>query len=153
MPPDSSFQPNLDLTTAFVAGLFSLLGAFAGAFLSRRTEYMKWLRQNRSEVFGEFLSKLFQAQSKAIEVLHNGELEARERDIRVTELYSVPENYARVVRLYLPRSRREEFSRLVREVWVLHSSEKLGDPRLTKMNEKIDRLQAIFEEAIADGSN
>ena len=36
---------------AVVAGLFSLLGAFAGAVLTRRTEYEKWLRQNRSEVF------------------------------------------------------------------------------------------------------
>jgi uncharacterized membrane protein YfcA len=43
---------------ALVAGLFSLLGAFAGAFLARRTEYEKWLRQNRAEAFGLLMQRL-----------------------------------------------------------------------------------------------
>ena len=112
---------NLKVVLALVAGLFSLLGAFAGAFLARRTEYVKWLRQNRSETFAEFSALLSKAQAEVINVLHDGSLEELPRDIRVTEIYSLPENYVRVVRLYLPKSRRDEFSGLVREIRALHS--------------------------------
>ena len=110
--PEHLDDPTLKVVIAFVAGLFSLLGAFAGAFLAQRTEYLKWLRQNRSETFAEFLAKLADAKKAAIDVLHMSQLEALQRNSRITEIYSAPENYARILRLCLPRSRREEVSGL-----------------------------------------
>ena len=137
------------LAIGLVAGLFSLLGAFAGAFLARRSDYIKWLRQNRSETFAEFFTKLFEAQHKAFNVLHDPNLDPHQRDIQVTEIYSAPRNHARLVRLYLPKSCRDEFSTLVGEIAALHSQMSLGDSRLTTMEKKIERIQAIFEEATA----
>jgi len=139
---------NLKVVIAVVAGLFSLLGALVGAFLGRRTDYDKWLRQNRSETFVEFLAKLAEAQNLAIDVLHDQTLEPLKRDIRVTEIYSVPEDYARIVRLYLPKSHRDEFSRLVRKTRALHSSVDLGDSRLLTMEENVERIQTIFEKTL-----
>lgn len=139
---------NLKVVIAFVAGLFSLLGAFAGAFLARRTEYVQWLRQNRSETFAAFLAKLSEAQNAAINVLHDQTLEPPQRGIRVTEMYSVPEDYARVVRLYLPKLYRDEFSGLVLEIRGLHSSVDLRDSRLLKMKENVERIQSIFEKTL-----
>jgi hypothetical protein len=43
----------MEIVIAITAGLFSLLGAFAGAALARRTDYERWLRENRSEVFAK----------------------------------------------------------------------------------------------------
>lgn len=63
---------NLKVVIAFVAGLFSRLGAFAGAFLARRTEYFKWLRQNRSETFAEFLAKLSAARELSLLDISSG---------------------------------------------------------------------------------
>ncbi len=141
---------NLKVVIAFVAGSFSLLGAFAGAFLARRTEYVKWLRQNRSETFAEFLATLSKAQNAAIDVLHDQTLEPLQRDIRLTEIYSVPEDYTRVVRLYLPKLDRDEFSGLVRKIRALHSSVDLGDSRLLTMEENVERIQSIFEKTLND---
>ena len=139
---------NLTVVIAFVAGLFSLLGAFAGAFLARRTEYVNWLRQNRSETFAAFLSKLSEAQNAAIDVLFDQTIEPLQRSIRVTEIYSVPEDYARVVRLYLSKLYRDDFSGLVRKIRALHSSVDLGDSRLLTMEENVERIQSIFEKTL-----
>ncbi len=135
-----------------VAAFFSFLGAFAGGYFARRTEYQKWLRQNRSETFAEFLGKLDDAWLKASDVLHDPRLSKPEqhieRDIKVSDLYLPVENYGRVVRLYLPKSKRQEFSTLVHDVHVQHSSVNLGDSRIKKVNENIDRIQSILEEVL-----
>ncbi|MFX0202408.1 MAG: hypothetical protein ACFFCW_40400 [Candidatus Hodarchaeota archaeon] len=141
-------EANLRVLIVFIAGLFSLLGAFAGGFLAKRSEHLKWLRQSRSEAFAEFLHLLTKAQNDAINVLHEQTLEPLDRDIRVTEIYSLPENYARVVRLYLPKSRRDEFSSLIREIRGLHASLDLGGSRFQAMEKKLDRIQEIFEETL-----
>lgn len=73
--PEHLDDANLEVVVAVVAGLFSLLGAFAGAFLSRRTEYLKWLRQSRSETFAEFLRLLSVAQADVTAVLEITELD------------------------------------------------------------------------------
>ena len=133
---------------AVVAGLFSLLGAYAGAFLARRTEYFKWIRQARSETFAEFLKKLADAQHNATEALYSTTLEPLTRDIKVTEAYAVPENYSRIVKLYLPKHLRGEFTGLVREIGALHASSELGSARLRTVQQKIERIEEIFQHAI-----
>lgn len=144
MSDDSS----VNLIVAVVAGLFALLGSFAGAFLGRRTEYEKWLRQNRSEVFAKFFNIQAEAREKATNALFDTSEEQLKRDIRVTEAYLPMSDYARVVRIYLPERLREEFMSLVREYSALHSQRSLGDSRLMRMEEKLNRIQEIFETTI-----
>jgi len=142
----------MELLDAFVVGLFALLGAFAGAWLARRTQYEKWLLENRSEVFARFLDLIHQGQHEAIESLSNPKSEDIVREIGVTEAYLPASAYARVVRLYLPYRYREEFQLLSRKIWALHASESLGGSRFKSMSENIDRIQAIFEECV-DAAN
>ncbi|MFC3110852.1 hypothetical protein ACFOFO_23350 [Undibacterium arcticum] len=53
------------IIVAFVSGLLALLSGCAGAALTRRTEYDKWLRQERSTVFAEFWRQLYKAKVDA----------------------------------------------------------------------------------------
>lgn len=92
----------MDITLALTTGLFSLLGAFAGAALARRTDYEKWLREHRSEVFAKFLNLLSEAQTNATNAMFDPSIEKLAQDIRVTNAYRPALDYSRVVRLYLP---------------------------------------------------
>ncbi len=139
---------SIKMIIAVVTGVLALVGAFGGAFLSRRTERIKWLRQSRSDAFAEFLNKVSKAQSEAIDTLQDASLESLQRDIRVTEIYAILEINAQVVRLYLPKSKRDEFSHLVREIQSLHSTVDLGSSRLAKMGQRIERIQSMFEQTL-----
>lgn len=135
----------MEVIVAVTAGLFSLLGAFAGAALARRTDYEKWLRENRSDVFAKFLNLLSEAQTNATDAMFDTKHERLEQDIRVTEAYRPALDYARVVCLYLPKEKRNEFRQLAQDFWALHSSRGLGDSRLLKMPERLEAMQRIFE--------
>jgi hypothetical protein len=144
-------DPNLPIIVAVVSGLFALLGAFIGAWLGRRSEYEKWLRQNKSETFAHFLELISAAQKDAIDALHDSTSDHQQQDLRVTEVYLPALEYGRVVRLYLQENKREQFSELAKSVYVLHSDRTLGDSRLTKMNEKLRQIQELFERELHDG--
>ena len=73
------------MIVAVVAGLFALLGGFAGAALTRRTEYEKWLRQERSIVFAEFIRQLYKPKADATDAIYSTEGTELMRDIRVSE--------------------------------------------------------------------
>jgi len=133
------------LILVIVVGLFSLLGGFVGAFLARRTQYEKWLLENRSEVFSQFLDLMYKAREQTTKILFDETKEQAHNDIRITEIYIPPLNYAKTVRLYLPKKQRKKFQKLAVEVWALHSDKGLGFSRLSTMNEKLDEIQAIFE--------
>jgi hypothetical protein len=138
----------MEIVVAVTAGLFSLLGAFAGAALARRTDYEKWLRENRSEVFAKFLELLSEAQKNATDAMFDNSMEQLAQDIKVTEAYRPALDYARVVCLYLPKEKRKEFRALAKEFWALHSTRGMGDSRLLKMPEKLEAIQKIFEECL-----
>ena len=135
----------MTLTAAFVSGLFAILGVFAGAYVSRRSEYEKWLRAERAKVFAEFLRAIDEAFTKSSDALHDSKLDQLERDIEVTKAYSVPLNHARIVRLFLPPGEREEFEKLAKTVWSLHATKDLGDSRISRLDQKLNEIQALFE--------
>lgn len=135
----------MSILVATVSGLFALLGGFFGAWLTRRTEYEKWLRQSKSETFARFLELISKAQMDAIDAFHDSSLNDQQQDLRVTETYLPAFEYGRVVRLYLPKCKRDRFSQLAKEVWLLHSQRSLGDSRLARMNEKLGQIQELLE--------
>ena len=139
---------SVSILVAVVAGLFALLGAFAGAWLTRRTEYDKWLRQNRSEVYTKFLDLLAKAHKEATDIMFDQSLEELLQNIKVTDAYMPAMDYVRVVRLYLPPETRQEFRDLAHSYFVLHSQRSLGDSRLTTMGKKLDQIQQMFEETL-----
>jgi hypothetical protein len=136
---------NLPVVVAIVAGLFSLLGAFAGAVLARRSEYMKWLRENRSQTYARFLELISSAYTNALNAFHDRAFDDLERSIKATEAYVPAMDYARVVRLYLPEAKREAFSKLVHDIWSLHLAKELGDSRIAKVQAKFDEVSRFLE--------
>lgn len=138
----------MEIVVAVTAGLFSLLGVFAGAALTRRTDYEKWLRENHSEVFAKFLELLSEAQKNATDAMFDNSMEQPAQDIKVTEAYRPALDYVRVVCLYLPKEKRKEFRALAQEFWALHSTRGMGNSRLLRMPEKLEAIQKIFEECL-----
>lgn len=136
---------NLPIIIAVVSGLFALLGAYAGAFLSRRGEYEKWLRESRSETYAKFLELISKGYTDALSALHDTKLEQLERNIKAYEAYVPAMDYARVLRLYLPKNRREEFSKLAKNIWSLHLAKELGDSRIDMVQAKFDEISRFLE--------
>lgn len=136
---------DIQLIVGFVAGLFSLLGAFLGAYLARRTQYEKWLIENRSEVFAKFLDLVHKAREKATTILFDSTSDALHNNTMVTQIYSSPINYSKIVSLYLPKNQREKFQNLTDEIWALHAIKDLSSARHQKMDEKLKEIQEIFE--------
>ena len=94
-------DPNLPVIVAFVSASFAPLGGFIGAWLARRTEYEKWLRQERSSAFAEFMKQLHAVREKAIDAVHAVNLSPLERDAKVTELFLGRSGHENIARRYL----------------------------------------------------
>lgn len=139
-----------DLMDSLVTGLFALGGAFLGAYFTRQAQHHKWLLESRSEAFAKLLELIDYAHRHASDVLFDRSLEAgAARDLKIIDAYQPVFNQARIVRLYLPKSERKEFSSLVKSYWALHTDPELGDHRFLTMDEKLDRIQEIFEEELS----
>lgn len=138
---------------AVVTGLLALLGGFAGAALTRRTEYEKWLRQERSAVFAEFLRQLYKAKSDATDAIYSTEGSELMRDIRVSEIFLALKAQEDIVRLYLHPDDRDEFSACMREFAVVHSPATDQMHRLKKSEESLNHVQAVFERSIGADRN
>ena len=133
-----------------VTGLFALGGAFLGAYFTRQAQHHKWLLERRSEAFAKFLELIDLAHRHASDILFDRSLEVgAARNLKIMDAYQPVFNQARIVRLYLPKTERKEFSSLVKSYWALHTDPELGDRRLITMDEKLDRIQELFEEELS----
>ena len=130
---------------AITAGLFALLGGFAGAALARRTEYEKWLRQERSTAFAEFLRQMHDARENAIETLYSTALDDQSRNIKLTEIFSHLSKQESVARLYLNKAARESLSELRKELWLQHATQEKQAGRIENAERIMNAIQKIFE--------
>jgi hypothetical protein len=144
----STPDPSMALSLALVSGLFALLGGFTGAWLSRRSEYEKWLRQERSTAFAEFLRQVHAVREKAISVVHDASLSTSEREMKVTELFLSLEGSEGVVRLYLPEGDRKMFSDLRHELWVLHGVSGDQTRRIREVENVLSDIQGLLERTL-----
>ena len=136
-----------------VTGLFALGGAFLGAYFTRQAQHHKWLLERRSEAFAKFLELIDLAHRQAADILFDRSLEAgAAQNLKIMDAYQPVFNQTRIVRLYLPKTERKEFSSLVKRYWALHTDPELGDRRLITMDEKLDRIQELFEEELSPHS-
>lgn len=133
------------LFTLLISSLSTLLGVFAGAWARRNADRDKWLRAERAKVFADFLRLIDEAFSNSVDAIHTPTTDGLQKDIEVTKAYSIPLNHARIVRLYLPIAKREEFEKLARNIWSLHATKGLGDNRIIQVKEKLMDIQRIFE--------
>lgn len=140
-------DPHLPIIVAMVSGLFALLGGFFGAWLARRTEYEKWLRQERSTAFAEYLRQLHEAREKALDTLYDN-LSEQELGLKVNEIFLGLNAQENIVRLYLSPADRDKFSELQKKLWLLHSPGTTQATRIEKVEGALKQIQAIFERTV-----
>ena len=141
----------MEILVAFASGLLALLGGFAGAALTRRTEYERWLRQERGAVFARFLQALQETRTSALNLVHyagESEEERASADLKVTELFSALLSQAGIVRLYLGPTDREPFSQAVHELYLVHSITTRQSHRMERVAALSRELQDMFEASL-----
>jgi hypothetical protein len=136
------------IIVAVVSGMFALLGGFVGAWLARRTEYEKWLRQQRSIAFSDFITQLHQIGKIVVDVIYDSTLSEQQRNIKITELFCDLNSQENIVRLYLKKCDREKFSILKTELWAIYSPDVEQATRLKKAESLLSQIQAIFENTL-----
>ena len=133
---------------AVISGLFALLGGFFGAWLTRRTEYEKWLRKEQSTNFAEFLKQIHGIRKDSSDIRYDRSLEHNERIDKILGLFTGLNGQENVVRLYLKDSDRERFTILVHELAILFSPETDDTIRIKKVDKVLSEIQSIFEQTI-----
>ena len=141
-------EDNIPIIVSVVAGLFALLGGFSGAWLARRTEYTKWLRQERSEPFAEFLKQVHSVREKATDFIYNPDMSERVRDEKCTQLFVGLNGQENIVRLYLKASDKDRFSKLKEELAILLSPMTDQAKRIKNVDRVLSEIQSIFEKTI-----
>jgi hypothetical protein len=141
-------MPDIKITVAFISGFFALVGGFVGAWLTRKTEYQKWLRQQRSAEFAEFIRQFEALRLKASDIIYDSQLGEREKDMRLTELFVKLTPQENIVRLYLDKTDRKNFSGLIHDLWSFYSPTVEQAVRMKKHKELIEGIQSMFENTI-----
>ena len=126
---------------AFVSGLLAVVGGFFGAWLTRRSEFEKWYRQEKALVIAEYLRQLHDAKCSSSDAFHSiADKGAALRSHSITEPFVRLEKHAAVLRLFLPPDRREMLSVHQHNLWLSCTGEH-GPSGLKGETEKI--MQAI----------
>lgn len=135
------------MAIAIVAGIFSLLGAFLGALLSRKSDRGRWLRERRSVAAERFLCALSDCG-----LIHYQEKFASrtEEALAVATRFLPAEDHGRIVRLYLPANRREEFSALTSRIITTHISLGANPSLIGDLSREMDRLQEMLESSLSN---
>lgn len=134
--------------TAIMSGLFALLGAFAGAWLSRRTEYEKWLRQERSVAFEDFLRELHELKNDISRILYEAGMADQEKHIAVSERFTKLDKQESIVRIYLDARSREIFSKNTKRIWSAYSPAINQSTRMNELQSATGEIQAMFEKLL-----
>lgn len=137
---------------AITTGLFALLGGFVGAALTRRTDYEKWLRQEMSTAFAEFLRQMHDARESAIETLYATSLDDQSRSIKLTEIFLHLSKQESIARLYLDSTARESLSRLRKDLWLLHATRENQAGRIENAERIMNEVQKLFESQLHLGN-
>lgn len=129
-----------------VPGLFALLGAFVGSALSRRSEYEKWLRQERTQAFSSLVQELYDTRMYATVVYYDEPGTEQQKSIKVTEAFTRMQKQVSTARLFMSENGREKLSDLVNDLWV--NSTVQGGPanRAIQTKELMKQIQAVLEQ-------
>lgn len=133
------------VVSGLVAGLFALLGAFAGSALSRRSEYEKWLRQERTQAFGVLVKELHDTRMYATVAYYDEQGTDQQKRMKVTEAFTRLERHVSAARLFMSEAGRERLSELVNDLWVNCTVQ--GGPANSAIQNKslMQQIQAVLE--------
>lgn len=133
------------ITQAVVTGLLALLGAFAGAALARRTEYEKWLRQERTSAFGEFLRELHGTRMAVTAAYYDEEGTEQIKSTKATQAFVLLQKQVGIARLFMSVVGRSEFAKLLNDLW-LHCTVQGGPAnRVNEIKSLMESIQILLE--------
>ena len=141
-------MPDIKFILVVIPGLFALLGGFLGAWLTRRTEYQKWLRQQRSIEFSKIIKQLEDHRIKALNIIYDSQLDDKAKDIELTMLSLELAPQENIIRLYLDKSDRDTFSKLLHDLWSSNHPIIEQTVRMKKESEIMHGIQSLFERTI-----
>lgn len=131
---------------AVVVGLLALLGGFFGAWLTRRTEYEKWIRQQRSVEFAAFLKRLHEIRLEATNAIYASADTEQTRNMNATEIFTGLRPYESVARLYMSKQGRIKLSELTNDLW--NNCTFSGGP--ANRSEKIKSIEVAIQSLIEE---
>ena len=134
------------MLTALVTGLLAVIGAFLGAWLTRRSEYEKWHRQEKGIATSEYLRQLHATRLNASEAYYGvNDGDELSRSIQATEAFAQLEKFTSVLRLYLSSESRENLSELQKALWI-HCTVQGGPAnRVEEIKKLMHRIQLLLE--------
>lgn len=118
-------------------------------YFTQQAQHHKWLLERRAEAFAKFLQMIEEARRSMSDTIYDRQLEEQEKNLRLSELCLPVMTYVRIVRLYLPSDTRDEFYERAKDYVDRYSTFDLGDTRLRKVNEDMDKIQEIFERELS----
>lgn len=136
---------DVSLVQAAASGLFALLGAFAGAALTRRTEYEKWLRQERTAAFGEFLRELHGTRMAVTAAYYDEEGTEQTKSIKATEAFVRLQKHAGIARLFMSEAGRTEYAKSLNDLWVNCTVHGGPANRVSQLKVLMDTIQVLLE--------
>jgi hypothetical protein len=134
----------MDIVPPLLSGMLALLGGILGVLLTRRSDYERWLRQERSLTFATFLREALQVRHKAIDIIHSY-TPIQQRDIEITELFMGLEIHKQIVRLYLKSNDRGRLDTLVNELRAALNPSGDQGRRMEEVGRILKEFQSIFE--------
>jgi len=135
------------LLTAVIAGAFALIGAVLGSRTERKARHQAWLVERRAEVFAEFLSRLHHYVKEAIDL--DTWRDSGKRRRKLIDIYLPVHDQSTIVRLFLKEELRGEFSKVVEELYNIHSKGMLkGRERYSTIAKKRRHIQRMFEDQL-----
>ena len=133
------------LATALIAGLFALLGAYLGAALTRRTEYEKWLRQERTEAFAVLLREVHDTRLYAGRAYYEGTGTELEKSTKVTEMFTHLQKPVSLARMFMSSTSRAELSTHVNDLWVNCTAQGGPADRANEIKSLLLSIQEVLE--------
>lgn len=128
-----------------VTGLFALIGAFIGAALTRRNEYEKWLRQERTQAFATLFRELHKTRLYATTAYYDESGTDNEKSTKVTEAFTLLDQHVNIARLFMSEAGRKETSALVKDLWCQCTVKGGPANRAIQIKELMSNIQRTVE--------
>ncbi|MBC2735301.1 MAG: hypothetical protein HF981_13160 [Desulfobacteraceae bacterium] len=138
------------LSSSFISGLFALLGGFFGAWFTRKTEYQKWIRQQRGIEFSEFIRQLEATMNKSRDIIYDNNISDRDKDMQITQLFTELNAQENIVRLYLKEIDRKNFSNYKHQIWAYYSPSTEMAARMKHHKILLRSIRDLFEENLME---
>ena len=128
-----------------ITAFFGLLGVFVGTWLTRRTEYEKWYRQEKSLAFADYLYELHNVRLNASEAFYSQEGTELDRSMQATTEFVKLGRFASRARLYMSPDVRISLIQLQNELWALCVSRDGPTSNSTKVKLMMESIQFLIE--------